>query len=125
MAEDHAVVRQGLVELLNMVEGLEVGAEANDGWDAVARIRDTNLDVVLIDLHLPELSAAQVIQRTRDGAPQIAFIVLSTYDHDEDIHRVLNAGAQACLLADVVTEELVATIRVAYERHQQALSVTM
>jgi DNA-binding NarL/FixJ family response regulator len=109
--EDHNVVRQGLVALLNLVEDIQVVGEAADGEEAVVQFRSHHPDVTLIDLRLPKLSGVEVIQRVRSETPQARFVVLTTYDGDEDIYRALKAGAKAYLLKGMTTEELITTIR--------------
>jgi two-component system NarL family response regulator len=111
IVEDHNVVRQGLVALLNVAEGLKVVGEAADGVEAVAQIRKHQPDITLIDLRLPRMSGVDVIERIRMETPQARFIVLTTYDGDEDIYRALKAGARAYLLKGMTSEELIATIR--------------
>ena len=109
--EDHHVVRQGLVALLNVVDGLEVVGEAADGVEAIAQYRKHQPDIALIDLRLPRLSGVEVIERIRMETPHARFIVLTTYDGDEDIYRALQAGARAYLLKGMTSEELIAAIR--------------
>lgn len=111
VVEDHHVVRQGLVALLNVVDGLEVVGEAAEGVEAIAQFRKHQPDVTLIDLRLPRLSGVEVIERIRMETPNARFIVLTTYDGDEDIYRALQAGARAYLLKGMTSEELIATIR--------------
>jgi DNA-binding NarL/FixJ family response regulator len=111
VVEDHNVVRQGLVALLNLVEDIHVVGEAADGEEAVLQFRSQLPDVTLIDLRLPKLGGVEVIQRVRAETPQARFVVLTTYDGDEDIYRALKAGAKAYLLKGMTTEELVTTIR--------------
>jgi DNA-binding NarL/FixJ family response regulator len=111
IVEDHNVVRQGLVALLNVVEGLEVVGEAADGVEAIAQYRKSRPDITLVDLRLPKMSGVDVIQRIRMEVPQARLIVLTTYDGDEDIYRALKAGAKAYLLKGMTTEELISTIR--------------
>jgi len=115
VVEDHNVVRQGLVALLSVVDNLEVVGEAADGSDAVAQFRKHKPDVTLVDLRLPRMSGVDVIQRVRMETPQARFIVLTTYDGDEDIYRALKAGAKAYLLKGMTSEELIAAIRVVHE----------
>jgi two-component system NarL family response regulator len=115
VVEDHTVVRQGLVALLNVVEGLEVVGEAADGAEAVAQFRKHKPDVTLVDLRLPRMSGVDVIQRVRMETPQARFIVLTTYDGDEDIYRAMKAGAKAYLLKGMTGEELISTIRMVHE----------
>ena len=111
IVEDHNVVRQGLVALLNVVEGLEVVGEAADGVEAIAQHRKCLPDITLVDLRLPKMSGVEVIQRIRMETPQARLIVLTTYDGDEDIYRALKAGAKAYLLKGMTTQELISTIR--------------
>jgi two-component system NarL family response regulator len=114
IVEDHHVVRQGLVALLNVVDGLEVVGEAADGVEAIAQFRKCQPDITLVDLRLPRLSGVEVIERVRMETPQARFIVLTTYDGDEDIYRALQAGAKAYLLKGMTSEELIATIRMVH-----------
>lgn len=111
VVEDHHVVRQGLVALLNVVDGIEVVGEAADGVEAIAQFRKCQPNVTLVDLRMPRLSGVEVIQRIRMETPAARFIVLTTYDGDEDIYRALQAGARAYLLKGMTTDDLVATIR--------------
>jgi DNA-binding NarL/FixJ family response regulator len=111
VVEDHNVVRQGLVALLNLVEGIDVVGEAADGEEAITQFRSHKPDVSLIDLRLPRLSGVEVIQKVRAESPQARFVVLTTYDGDEDIYRALKSGAKAYLLKGMTTEELITTIR--------------
>ncbi len=114
IVEDHHVVRQGLVSLLNVVEGMEVVGEAADGVEAIAQYRKHQPDITLIDLRLPRMSGVDAIQRIRMESPQSRFIVLTTYDGDEDIYRALKAGAKAYLLKGMTTDELITAIRAVY-----------
>ena len=115
VVEDHAVVRQGLVALLNVVDGLEVVGEAADGMEAIDQFRRHRPAVTLIDLRLQKMSGVEVIRRLRAEEPQARFIVLTTYDGDEDIYRALKAGAKAYLLKGMTTKDLVAAIRTVHE----------
>src|SRR5215469_3998004 len=111
VVEDHHVVRQGLVALLNVVDGIEVVGEAADGVDAITQFRKCQPNITLIDLRMPRLSGVEVIQRIRMETPQARFIVLTTYDGDEDIYRAMQAGARAYLLKGMTTNDFVSPIR--------------
>jgi len=111
IVEDHNVVRQGLVALINMAEGIQVVGEAADGVEAIAQFRKHQPDVTMVDLRLPKLSGVDVIQRVRSETPNARFVVLTTYDGDEDIYRALKSGAKAYLLKGMTSEELIRTIR--------------
>jgi DNA-binding NarL/FixJ family response regulator len=115
VVEDHHVVRQGLVALLNMVDDMEVVGEAADGVEAIAQFRKFHPEITLVDLRLPRLSGVEVISRIRMETPQARFIVLTTYDGDEDIYRALQAGAKAYLLKGMTSDELIATIHMVHE----------
>lgn len=115
VVEDHHVVRRGLVALLSMEEGVQVVGEAADGGDAVTEHHRCDPDVTLIDLSLPGLSGVEVIRRVRRERLNASFIVLTTYDGDEDIHQALRAGARAYLLKGVTREELIATLRIVHD----------
>jgi two-component system NarL family response regulator len=111
VVEDHHVVRQGLVALLSVVDGVEVVGQAADGEEAIQELAAKRPDITLIDLRLPKLSGVEVIQRVRADQPHARFIVLTTYDGDEDIYRALQAGARAYLLKGMTLDVLVSTIR--------------
>ena len=111
IVEDHNVVRQGLVALINMAEGIQVVGEAADGVEAIAQFRKHQPDVTMVDLRLPKLGGVEVIQRVRSETPNARFVVLTTYDGDEDIYRALKSGAKAYLLKGMTSEELIKTIR--------------
>jgi DNA-binding NarL/FixJ family response regulator len=111
VVEDHPIVRQGLMALLSVVEGVEVVGQASDGAEAVKEYDARHPDVTLIDLRLPKMSGVEVIQHVRANHAQARFIVLTTYDGDEDIYRALQAGARAYLLKGMTVEVLISTIR--------------
>jgi two-component system NarL family response regulator len=118
VVEDHHVVRQGLVALLSVADGLEVVGQAADGVEAIAQFRKHQPAVTLIDLRLPRLSGVDVIERIRMESPGARFIVLTTYDGDEDIYRALQAGARSYLLKGMTSEELIAAIRAVHAGRQ-------
>jgi len=110
LVEDHQVVRQGLVALLSTMDDLEIVGSVGDGLDAIDTFRKVEPDVTLIDLQLPKLGGADTIRQIRSEFPQARFIVLTTFDGDEDIYRALQAGARAYLLKGMPLEELLTTI---------------
>jgi DNA-binding NarL/FixJ family response regulator len=110
IVEDHHVVRKGLMALLAAVPEVEVVGEASDGVEAVARFGELQPDVTLMDLQLPNMGGVEAITRIRRDFPAARFIVLTTFDGDEDIYRSLQAGAKAYLLKGMTCEELLSTI---------------
>ena len=111
IVEDHHVVRQGLAALLSVVDGMHVVGEAADGEAAVTQWNSLRPDITLIDLRLPRRSGVEVIQTIRRREAYARFIVLTTFDGDEDIYRALQAGARAYLLKGMTADTLVSTIR--------------
>jgi DNA-binding NarL/FixJ family response regulator len=111
VVDDHHVVRQGLVALLNIMPEIEVVGEAGDGLEAIQLHQSLHPDITLMDLQLPKLGGVDAILRIRAEDPAARFIVLTTFDGDEDIFRSLQAGAKAYLLKGMTIEELTSTIQ--------------
>jgi DNA-binding NarL/FixJ family response regulator len=111
VVDDHHVVRQGLVALLNIMPDIEVVGEAGDGLEAIKLHQSLHPDITLMDLQLPKLGGVDAILRIRTEDPAARFIVLTTFDGDEDIFRSLQAGAKAYLLKGMTVEELTSTIQ--------------
>lgn len=111
IADDHSLVRHGLAAIINMEEDTAVVGEAGDGEEAIALWRELRPDVVLMDLRMPKVEGVEAIKRIRAEDPHAGIIVLTTFDHDEDIYAGLRAGAKAYLLKDVEPEELFRCIR--------------
>jgi DNA-binding NarL/FixJ family response regulator len=111
LVEDHQVVRQGLVALLSAAEDIEVVGSVGDGLEAVERFGTVLPDVTLMDLQMPKLGGVETIRRIRERFTDARFIVLTTFDGDEDIYRALQAGARAYLLKGMQLDDLLATIR--------------
>jgi two-component system NarL family response regulator len=111
VVDDHHVVRQGLVAMIDKEPGLHVVADAGSGEEALELFRKHKPDVTLMDLRLPGISGAEAIAAIRREYPHSRFIVLTTYDGDEDIYRALQAGAQAYLLKGMFREVLIEAIQ--------------
>lgn len=110
VVDDHHVVRQGLVALLNIMPEIKVVGEASDGLQAIELYRSLRPDITLMDLQLPKLTGVEAITKIRADDPNARFVVLTTFDGDEDIYRALQAGAKAYLLKGMTIEELLSTI---------------
>src|ERR1700730_13854776 len=98
LADDHAIVRGGVSQVLSDQTDIEIVAEAADGESAIAMYRRERPDVALIDLRMPVLDGVQVVEQIRREFPDAALVVLTTFDSDDDIDRALVAGAKAYLL---------------------------
>ncbi len=111
LVDDHPVVRFGLAAIIGLQPDMVVVAEAGSGEDACSICASHPADVVLMDLRLPGLSGVETIRILRKAHPKLRFIVLTTYDGDEDIHRALEAGAQSYLLKAMSHSDLANAIR--------------
>jgi two-component system NarL family response regulator len=111
IAEDHQVVRQGFIALLNMVDGLTIVAEAANGQQALDLFRKHKPDVTLMDLRMPGMGGVETIAAIRRDFPDARIIVLTTFDGDEDIFRAIQAGARGYLLKGMSVDELIDAIQ--------------
>jgi DNA-binding NarL/FixJ family response regulator len=114
IADDHPVVREGLMSMLNRQEDFEVVGEAKNGVEAVNKAKELAPNVVLMDLRMPELDGVEAIRQIKAARPSTQIIILSTYSDDEYIFRGIEAGARAYLLKDAPREELFKAIRTVY-----------
>lgn len=113
IADDHMVVREGLRTMLEIQPDLEVVAEARNGREAVQLAEELAPDVVLMDLRMPEMDGLSAIKALHGSRPEIAVVILTTYDDDAYIVQGLRAGARGYLLKDCSREELLNAVRVA------------
>ncbi len=111
IADDHPIVRQGLVSILNNQSDMNVVAEAGDGQAAVVQYRQHQPDVAILDLRMPHLSGVEAIATIRAEFPQACIIMFTIYDTDEDIYRGLQAGAKSYLLKGTPCQEMLRVIR--------------
>jgi two-component system NarL family response regulator len=111
VAEDHTIVRDGLVAVIEQESDMTVVSDAGDGQRAVELWKLHRPDVTLMDLRMPGVDGVNAIYQIRAVDPNARIIVLTTYDGDEDIYRGLRAGAKAYLLKDVRREDLFQCIR--------------
>lgn len=111
IVDDHPVLREGLVSILNEEADLVVAGEAGSGEEGVEQFRKLRPDVVLMDLRLPGMTGAEATEKILREFPEARVLIFSSYSGDEDIARCLRAGARAYLLKDMLRTELIAAIR--------------
>jgi DNA-binding NarL/FixJ family response regulator len=111
LADDQAVVRDGLVLLLSASADIEVVAAVPDGARAVDEVLRHRPDVALLDLRMPELDGAEVTAALAEQAPDVRVLILTTYADDDAVLPALRAGAAGYLTKDASGEELVTAIR--------------
>jgi DNA-binding NarL/FixJ family response regulator len=111
VVDDHPVVCQGLAAIIRSQPDMSVAGQASNGVEAVQVFRRLRPDVTLMDLRMPELGGVEAIRAIREDYPESKFIVLTTYQGDEDIHKALSAGAQGYLLKGMSHATLIDAIR--------------
>ncbi|UBF30380.1 response regulator transcription factor (plasmid) [Kovacikia minuta CCNUW1] len=118
IVDDHAVVQQGLIAIIDEESDMTVVGQAQNGIEAIALFRQTQPDVTLMDLRMPEMGGVEAITALCDEFDTARIIVLTTYDGDEDIYRGLRAGAKGYLLKDSKPSELRTAIRTVHGGQQ-------
>jgi DNA-binding NarL/FixJ family response regulator len=109
--DDHPLVREGMAAVIAAEDDIMSVGAAVDGQAALAQYRQLKPDVVIMDLRMPVMGGVEATTQIRKEFPSARIIILTTYEGDEDIHRALEAGAQAYLLKDSVRRDLMRTIR--------------
>jgi DNA-binding NarL/FixJ family response regulator len=113
IADDHPIVREGLVAILSTQADFEVVAQASNGDDAIYLAGTTQPDILLLDLEMPGMDGVQVIQQIKADYPHLPAIVFTAFDTDERIMGAVKAGAMGYLLKGAPRDELFKAIRVA------------
>jgi len=111
VADDHALVRQGLRQVLAMTAEFSVVAEAKNAWEVIERVRQGGVDIVLLDMSMPGPSGVELIQRLRSEAPQVPVLVLSMHVEVQIAARAIKAGASGYVTKDSEPELLLEAIR--------------
>jgi DNA-binding NarL/FixJ family response regulator len=114
LADDHRIFRQGLRELLERNPRLKIVGEARDGSEALRQVAVLQPDVVLLDIHMPELDGVAVAQRLAQSHPDVKIIMLTMYQQDQHLLEAIRAGARAYVLKDTDADELIAVIERVY-----------
>lgn len=111
VVDDHPLLRVGITAIVNARSDMNVVAQAQTGEEAVALFPRCRPDVTLIDLKLPGMSGVATIRAIREVHPTARFIVVTTYEGDEDIHRALEAGAQGYVIKGMPYQVLVQALQ--------------
>jgi len=110
LVDDHAIVREGLRALLDDTESLQIVGEAADGTEALDLAHRLRPDVVLMDLKMPGIPAADAIRTIRAQYPETQVLVLTSYAEDRQVEEVLRAGALGYVLKSIVAADLVRAV---------------
>jgi DNA-binding NarL/FixJ family response regulator len=111
IADDHTLVRESLVGLLQGDAGIVVVAQAADGLETVEKALATRPDVVITDLSMPRLGGLEVVRRLREALPDTRVLVLTMHKEDEYVLQAVRAGASGYLVKDSAASELLAAVR--------------
>lgn len=111
LADDHELVRSGLMKLLETYKDLTVIGEAGDGLEAVEKTKMLNPDVLIIDLSMPKLSGVEATKIIRRECPNVAVLVLTMHQNEEYVYQIFKSGAGGYILKDAGKDELAAAIR--------------
>jgi DNA-binding NarL/FixJ family response regulator len=111
IADDHYIVRIGLVALINIESDMEVVAEAADGAEAIELFDKHNPDLVLLDMHMPVKNGIETTKEIRSRFPASRILILTAFDGDEEIHRALQAGAQGYVFKNSSGKKLIPALR--------------
>jgi DNA-binding NarL/FixJ family response regulator len=117
VADDHTIVRKGLVSLLAESGECEVVAEASDGLEAVEKALATRPDVAILDLSMPRLSGLEAVRRIHEALPQTRALILTVHEEEEYILPLVRAGASGYLVKDSAVAELLAAVRALHAGH--------
>jgi two-component system NarL family response regulator len=111
VADDHPVVRQGVIANVKPQRDMMVVGEAGDGVEALALIKEHSPDVVMLDLRMPGMDGLDVIAEVNNSKLESKVIIMTTFESEEDVHRAMKAGARGYLLKDSSQEEILDAIR--------------
>jgi len=111
IADDHTLVRESLVGLLEADGDVQVVAQAADGLETVEKAIATRPDIVVADLSMPRLNGIEVVRRLREALPETRVLVLTMHQEDEYVLQAVRAGASGYLVKDSAASELLAAVR--------------
>jgi len=109
--DDHAVLRDGLSNIISLEDDMEVVGEAKSGIEVLQLVEQVHPDVILMDINMPGMNGVEAIRRIHAQHPGIAIIVLTMYDRDEYLYESIRAGATGYLLKDAPSGDVIAAIR--------------
>jgi len=111
IVDDHAIVREGLKQILAEIPGMVVAGEATTGEEALETIESQYYDVVVLDISLPDMSGLEILKQIKARHPQLVVLMLTIHPEEQYAVRVLKAGASGYLTKDTAPDELAAAIK--------------
>lgn len=114
IADDHAIVREGLRQLLNSQRDMEVAGEAKDGREALEKAKSLRPDVTILDIAMPGLSGLEAVRLIKEAVPHTQIVVLSMHEKEAYVHQVFASGALAYVLKASPSTDVLEAIRAAH-----------
>ncbi|HEY4492089.1 MAG TPA: response regulator transcription factor, partial [Acidobacteriota bacterium] len=114
VADDHRLVREGLITLLRSCNDIEVIGEASNGLEVMRKIDQLKPHVLLLDISMPKLSGLEVARRLKKEHPAVKIVILTMHEEEEYSLKMIRAGVSGYLLKDAAGSELIEAIRSAY-----------
>jgi two-component system invasion response regulator UvrY len=111
IVDDHSIVRQGLRRILGDARGIEVGAEAANGVEALKKLRAGKFDIVLLDISMPEKNGFDTLKQIMDSDSGARVLILTMYPEDQYAVRLMKAGASGYMTKDTAPEQLIEAVR--------------
>lgn len=115
LVDDQVLLREGLKTIINLQDTMEVVLEASNGREAIELLKSKPIDVILMDIRMPELNGIDATSKIKESYPDISIIVLTTFNEEELIVDALASGADGYLLKDIDAKHLVAAVQDAYD----------
>ncbi|MEG6615491.1 response regulator transcription factor [Peptococcaceae bacterium 1198_IL3148] len=111
IADDHALLREGLVKILSLESDINVVGEAADGAQAIALAQKTPVDVILMDINMPNVNGITATKEIKAIKPEVGIIALTIHDQEDYLFELIRSGISGYVLKDVSPDELIKTIR--------------
>ncbi|QHI36434.1 Oxygen regulatory protein NreC [Kordia antarctica] len=115
IADDHEIVVDGLISLINEEDGITVIGQANNGKDVIPLLQNNDIDVAVLDINMPKMDGVELTNYIRSEFPKVKILILTMYKDVKFIRRILEVGAHGYILKNKGKEELVTAIKTIYD----------
>ena len=118
ITDDHPILRAGIKALLSEEANFSIIGESSNGRETLQFLRKENVDLLLLDLRLPQMDGFEVLQRVKELCPELKVLILTSCTEESIAYRFLKAGASGYLVKDMLAEELVRAVRIVSRGHR-------